>query len=768
MASGIDRRILGIGLLGAVACAVWVRVSGMARVFVGDHVLTHDPDALYHLHRIGQTVESFPRVWVRDAYLNWPGGGPCPWAPGFDWLAAGWVLLWGGGQDPARIAAFFPVVLGVLVVLVATATARFIAPRSRTGDLAVVCTAWLAALLPRGVMASQLGRVDHHVAEALILSLLGLGVLWALAESPKRPRSLRVWLAFEAVAAAVVVLGGWMFNGSILYAALAAGVLVAVRLGRPRTEGGWGLLWGSGFTALAAASIALLHLNMGLVEAHGYALDFRFPSFLQPALHGLLACGCLAAACLVRWGPDGGSVSRRWLARVACLGAACAALVTAVYPLLGREVQAGLVGWLARTDPWLGSIAEFQPLFPSWAVWRLDHWQALYHFNGWIGMLAPLAIPLGLWVAWRDDRRTGVALAGLVLPLVLLTLIQNRFGQVLTPWYAVVAGSAMAWLAGRLVRWTNERFGAEGQAPPVFARQGVALAALLLAVLAPDRVIQQELAWESPRRPTAIEAASLFLRERSVPNDPRGVLAAWYYGHTIRVLGAHPVLTAGFGPWTGVEGFEAAGRFMSGSEAELLALMQARDLRFVVTGMPEPLPGPGVPVVDGEQPFVWQPVSQQVALDRGYFRQRPLSPLIVAGSGMPGIDVPQVSHLRPIFAADWSTRAIGLPIFQLWVYERVEGARVSGRVRPGARVIARNTIHVNGESVPYTAWGVADADGRYEFVIPLPSGVDAPELSTGPAYSVFVDDEAVGSLVVTEAAVLEGRSVSPRVDGAEG
>ena len=48
------------------------------------------------------------------------------------------------------------------------------------GLRAMLDTAWLAALLPRGVMTSQLGRVDHHVAEALTLALLGLGSIYLL------------------------------------------------------------------------------------------------------------------------------------------------------------------------------------------------------------------------------------------------------------------------------------------------------------------------------------------------------------------------------------------------------------------------------------------------------------------------------------------------------------------------------------------------------------------------------------------------------------
>ncbi len=755
----------GVSLLGALCCAVWVRVSVFARVFVQGDVLTHDPDAMYHLQRIGQTVQAFPHVPVRDAYLNWPEGAVAPWAQGFDWLAAAWVLLLGGGAgDELRVgqlAACFPVVLGIAVVVLAVGIARQVSPRALPagqgvlGNLAVVATAWLAALLPRGVMASQLGRVDHHVAEALVMAGLGLSVLWALAEDPARPRTRRTWLIFEGGVAAAVTVAGWLFTGSVLYVAIACGVLIALRLDAAR-HSGWGPLWGSGFPGLALAALALLGINAGLVPAHGYHFDYRFPDYLQPALHGLLALGCLAAAGVVRWGP-GGRTRRQCVAvRAGCLMGIAFAVAALTYPLVGADTLEGLGDWLARSDPWLAGIAEFQPVFPSWALWRPDHWAALYHFNGWVGMLAPIAIPLGLRAVWRGNPQAGRALTGLTLPLVLLSLVQNRFGQALTPYYAVVTGFAFARVAEALAGWAAPalarlRSGLAAAGKPAFV-----LGALMLVVLAPDRVIREELRWDAVREPTAIEAAALFLRSQPPEPGREGALAAWYYGHTVRVLGQRPVLTAGFGPWTGEEGFEAAQRFMQGTESELIDLMERRRLGHVVTGMRAQIPVSGDSEHRDDRPFVRQATTNHVAINPRHFQNSPLAPLILGGSGMPGIDVGHVQQLRPVYATPWSTQAIGIPIFQLWVYERVEGARIVGRVDPEARVIARTGILLHGERVPYTAWTGADANGDYELVIPLPSGVRSPELSTEPTYLVFVDDTQVGVLSVSEAAVREG------------
>ena len=168
------------GLFGIAALAVWARLTVLPQVFVEGLVLPPFPDVHYHVRRIWQTLEQFPHVPVFDAQLNWPEGGPCPWPPGFDWLGAVFVKLLGGAGDPERAAhtvAFFPVILGVLVVFVTIWLARQLVPRGRPADAEILVAGVLAAVLPQAVVVSQLGSVDHHVAEALAMALLGGWVL---------------------------------------------------------------------------------------------------------------------------------------------------------------------------------------------------------------------------------------------------------------------------------------------------------------------------------------------------------------------------------------------------------------------------------------------------------------------------------------------------------------------------------------------------------------------------------------------------------------
>ena len=98
-------------------------------------------------------------------------------------------------------------------------------------------------------------------------------------------------------------------------------------------------------------------LTLPALRAHGHLLSYQFPSLLQPMLVLLVAATlglALVAARVAR-----GALRRLWL--VALLVTAAAGAVAVALPSARAQVVAGLTGWLLRRDPWIASVAEFQP-----------------------------------------------------------------------------------------------------------------------------------------------------------------------------------------------------------------------------------------------------------------------------------------------------------------------------------------------------------------------------------------------------------------------
>lgn len=756
-----------LGLLALTALALWARLTVLPEVFVGDHVLTRDPDAHYHLRRIAQTLESFPHVPASDPALNWPEGAPLPWAPGFDWLAAVFAAGLGGSASPAasdRAAAFFPVLLGVLLVWATVALARRVGPPGSAGLPVALAAGFLASLLPRMVMSSQLGRVDHHVFEALAMLGLGLWVLLAAAEDPDRPHSRSCWLRFEAVGAVWIFAAGVGFSGSILYAAISAMLLMGLRVWEPEAppaRRGFSALLGSGAPAFALAGVALLVASRGAVAEHGLAFSFKFPSYLQPLLLGLAGVGCAGAALAASVGAGDARPAHRRSVRLALLAVFGLTALGLAAPVAGNDVAAGLREWLAGGDPWLAGIDEFQPLLTSWALWRPEPQRALYDFNALPGLLAPLVLPLGLWRAWRARPVVGACFAAWTLCLAALALNQNRFAQVLSPSYAVCLALALSFAAEALARWMR----GWTAAPRAGGMLAVAVAALCLL----DPAIRHELRWHPPRGLTALESVSLALAEQAwdPTEEAPGVLARWTAGPALLRLGGRPVLTAGFGPYTGEPAFRAAEGFMRGSEPQLLELMERRRLSWVVTGMEAPLPASGDALDSPQKPFVLDSSRGRVVASRSYFASRPLAPLILGGGGLPELGIPHVGRLMPRFVSPQKARGLGFPLHRLWLYERVRGARLVGRAPPGARVEAGTTLWVYGAPSPWTAWGYADAGGRFELVVPLPNRIRTPALASAAGFAIRIDGVPTRHISVSESDVRNGTRLDLDLAGSE-
>jgi asparagine N-glycosylation enzyme membrane subunit Stt3 len=67
------------------------------------------------------------------------------------------------------------------------------------------------------------------------------------------------------------------------------------------------------------------------------------------------------------------------------------------------------------------------------------------------------------------------------------------------------------------------------------------------------------------------------------------------------------------------------------------------------------------------------------------------------------------------------------------IFEVVDGATLTGRTEPGTEVVASAEIHTpSGRRFPYQVKAEAGSDGRFELVVPYPSGVAAGARALAP------------------------------------
>jgi Archaeal glycosylation protein B long peripheral domain len=755
------RLVFWPALVAIVGVAVWARLSRAAEVFVGGETIPVEHDCYYHLRRILLTAADFPDVPIRDPHINWPIGADCGWPPGFDQLGALFALVFGGGSEAgrARAAAILPVVLGAACVLGAVALTRALLARHPRRDWIALAAGWLLALLPQAIASSMVGRIDHHVAEALIVVLL---IAWTFRRAARlggrAAADVRADLRFELAGAALLTGAVHVFAGSVLYAATAAACLIGIAVFEPTPAATFRrALLGSGAPAFLIAGAALALLARPQVAAHGHDFSHLFPSFTQPALIAAAAPAIALAAATPflilidrTEGPVRPSVALR---RLAAAGLAILLLTAAVVLALPRvrvEVISGLTEWLAKEDPYMASIDETLPIFLRKSIFDAAAWSRVYSFFGVLGLAAPLTLFIAIERAFRLDRARGACFAAFVVVLTALTLVQSRFGRELVVLLAIATAitidAAAAAALARLAPRTST-----GKIP--VGALGLALAACVIV----DPAFRLYLAPRPPPPLAALPAAALYLRDHTPPVAPgsaSGVLAPWDMGFAVVELGRRPVVVSGWGPYLSREAFDAVERAWRGTEDEMLALMSERDLGYVVAGASSYLP---IPSADGALPFVRAPDGRGL-LNGAYFRRMPMSPLIVGGSGAPEIGVSHLLHLMPRFASPQTVGGLDVPIPRLWVYERVAGARLTGAAASDGRVVARLPLESPGRRLEYVAW--ADSkDGRFTITVPLPTAFAVADLTTGAAYRITIGDGPPVERAVPEAAVRSGDTI---------
>lgn len=673
----------------ALVVAAWARVTTWPTVLgIPGVVLPTDPDAMYHLRRTLLTAQDFPFVPVFDPEMNWPFGGPCHWAPGFDLIGAAVLFVTGQteGVGAETLAVATPVAWGLGVVALAAVVAKRL-------DGATWLAAALVALLPTAVQVSSFGQLDHHVAESLFSLALAA---WALTAPDARS-----W-RFEGVGAALLTVSVATFAGSTLYVAVTT-VMLMLHRGR-----GW---VGSGVPALALGAGALAIWFGALSADSGHWLSYTFPSLLQPLLL-LVAAGGLAVVQLL---------ADRLTVKTVGGAVAGVGVLLGVAGLVGRESAAGLFDWLLREDDWLGSIQEFRPWLHAGLASPLRQ-------LGWLTYGLVLLLPAGLVAAWRADRSRGLAVAAWVGGLLVLALLQERFGRIFGPAACVVGVLALEHLPRR---W----------------RTLAAVGGLGLLLL--DGAWRRPLVVQPPSALPEVDAA-LFLRANvDASREDRGVFSAWDLGHTLHVVGGTPSVANGFGKFLDEEGYALTEAGVYGDEPHLLEVMEARETRWAVLGISSYASLP--PWLETDTPFEqagavgWTPSPT-------YRAEVPLAVAAAAGSGVPG-ESPHLEQLMPRHATGEAFRGSLWP--QLFVYEKVPGATIEGLAAPGAQVRATTTLGLPKGDVAWHAWTVADADGRFELRLALPSGMDAGRMRTGP-YLVTVDGAPLGVVEVTEEAVRQG------------
>ena len=715
-------------------------------------------DAYYHLRHTRFTAENFPHLMREDVGTHYPTGLRDDAAGLFNVALAAAALATRGEQpieqQIAMLLAWSPVVFFVL----ASFALFHLASRLGGHTAGLICCALFFLYPGEALERTALGFGDYHAAEILLALWTTIGVLSCILRS--RSPSPPPWWRPAFVYCLPFVLFVFTWRGAPLYLPLATFSFFLVGLHDLRHEAAW----------RATASAAFRYGVGVLLLAGGIAFLFPasviVPRFFAPSIVsvGVLsgALGIMAAPATALFIADA-FVSSRWKPNPGAVALAGFVLVCG----------AGLLFALQRVSPPAATwVSEAQPVTLS----------LITHLFGPTAFLGLIAVPVVLVESWRrpDDWRPLVVLA-FAGPLGFAWARSNDFGYLVPP-FAALMSTLVIVAVGRRLRSRLARV----QQGAAFAIGVIVLVAPIRPLewvrvpwlVGLERVMIVNDGWiESMhwlRDATPPPALGPTARVESggsddfrYPPDAYGVLGAWETGNFIAAIGERiptssrfPIRRTAsllFGPGVSEEG-AALCADCEDDEAVRYVVIDARTVSDSYRSMAR-MAGQEIELeVQNTWDYNGQKLNRAV-FGKGYrgslaarlffddgarfgtYRlvyESEDEHVLAYRSGELGVVRTSVHVRSPSHRAQadrWIAEGsvypspLGLmydPIIvpSVKIFEHVEGARAVGAAAPLSRVEAQLTLTVatTGRSFVYIQTAQANEEGRFELVLPYPTG----------------------------------------------
>ncbi len=731
-------------LLNALALfggALLVRALPAAHVLSQGIVFFRGPDSYYHMRRIVYTIQNFPEILVSDPYVQFPHNAQPIWPPLFDWVSAALLLPFAGGGNWLRVeqaAAWIPPILGAI-----TAVATWSVGRRLFDDRAAFGAGALLCILGGHFTYSRVGALDHHVAVALVTTLLLGATLAALGRDSAR-RVLRsaaavgVWIAVSLL----------IWPGSLLYAAISLIGLAGIALIASDAKQA-ALRWHALATASGCAALLIAPFCFGNEWLHYSSMSPLVLTDFQPWFLGTTAAVGLGTALL----SERPALATRSLARAGvAVGIGTVLLGTSL--LLSSDLIEG-VGeawrWLSKSEAFQASVIESQGLF--FVNGRFTTFMAHLQLSYFVYVFPVFWVLLLVDARHRERRAPLLFLLGWSAVLFGVTLLQKRFLDTFSVAFALVTA------AGIQLIWHHFRLASRD----TLGRLAFLGVLILLSPLAGNYLPEIEInaqrfagkplelnSWEVSKR-HRLEAARWL---RAFTPHTRGwydasqqpeyaVLAPWPLGHMIQYVARRPTIADNFGDDVGEENFQRERHFWRLSVPKATETADDLGARYILARARE------VP----KTPFSFATIFNAL------FR-RDGSALELPNKGR----IPAASRFRLVF----ESRPLGNnTVPYLKIFEVVKGARLRGRTRPGNTIDLSLAVTTNRDRhFDYRDRTVAGRDGWFEFLAPYPTR-DAPKwFDVAPSYALTCNGNQT-RVRVPEARVKRGE-VIPVADPCSG
>jgi hypothetical protein len=483
------------------------------------------------------------------------------------------------------------------------------------------------------------------------------------------------------------------------------------------------------------------------------------------------------------WWSGSQVATRKYMRLAVACGAAVTAIIFAFDIPPANHILEGFA-WVSRADAFMAGIAESAPLIGDTG----SQSTGLLEWIGWTALMLPFAY----WWACRDKKfATPVLLPWLIAlpPLLLQGLAQRRFADALSAPMAVIVAVSYVWLLSKTKmkpplqivfatvflffgQFAGITYSLNGGGSTTIREINSAenLNQLLKIVWSrvnskPDYFTVKRI---NPYNEVAGAEHDLFEWIAEQEPQPRSVLAAWDFGHTIEWVAKRPSIATNFGSYIGRDSFvDPAKFFMASSHQDAEDILLKRKVQYVVvtSQLPDLLASHAQRVGADVKEYRTIIEGKELQLSAKWF-QTMAAQVFNLGYDITVVDGPasSIPYLRLVYVSPVLTvvgEQLGSKTSVGRIWEYVPGADVHGVTQSNSAidvVVDFKFMH-DGKKLVANQWSAhvrSDDNGAFKVRVPYCSGSNGEAMVTKMTWS---DSQGVHVFELSEAQVMHGETV---------
>ncbi len=681
----------------------------IARLFTYPQVIEQgrivflETDPYYHMWRVFSYIDTFPKTFLFDGFINYPYGAFVGWPPFFDQVIASISIILGSGKPGAylveSVGAFMPLALGIFSII----SVYFVANEIFNQRAALFCSL-LIAVLPAHVQISFLGFTDHHIAEVLLSVVAYLFFI----------KSLNNGSLWSAVISGIVIgisfltwQGAPIFTGILLLYSV-----IQFILDRKSNSRSNYLTFTATVSFFAAILVILIYYTWTPWQ---HSITSGILSYFQPIYLSI------AALIIILLGYLSNLMKKQnWFYYPLLIMVLFASIILFLYisaPTIFNSISVG-IAYLLRDAPVLNQITEAQPLFytfdgrflggqifnnPVWNAFTFSFYFALIGLL-WFFYTVKNGIDKGklFFIVWS-------------LIVLVLAIFQRRFSYMLAVNIAILSGffiDEILQKANSVVIKSNLK-----KIIPLFIN-----ALFILILVVPNIAMSYELSKYPPKPSDDWYDSLVWLRDNTpeIKNEPQyGIMTWWDYGNWILYISKRPVVANNFQ----IGGDDAARFYVAQDEDVANAIMDKRKARYVIVdhrmGLNKFRQGDQV-VLKG----AFMAVASFADKDFGLYLDKNNLPnrnyLGTMYARMHVFDGNGFKNYRMIYESNETHyNLFDIPTKNIKIFEYVKGAHITGKATSNGTVYISGKIITNQKRISdYNQEAKPDSSGNFEFIVP--------------------------------------------------